>query len=270
MDKKLVLIITVILVSPVLFAQGKLYIVPRLGFHSGSYKGVDSVNNKQGFIKTKSFLRKDFIWGIKFTYTHKSLGVSLGIENGVYSSGFYRNEDKRLPNRVDIRSARSVGNHLLVIFIEPRYELIDLNIKMPKWLRNNPEKPYLVASRIAPFLGVEYRKMPGIFVNDYVEYNAEVTTSQYGDIPGSVFYHAYKTTQISLRGGIDWIFHNEDKRKFVITLMYSFAFKDAGYFRYHFYEPGIADFYFQTKTRGNGISLKVGVPIKLVTFKKNK
>src|SRR5258705_6365964 len=110
MYKKLVLIITVILVSPVLFAQGKLYIVPHLGFHSGSYKGVDSVNNKQSFIKTKPFLRKDFIIGVKLAYTNKSLGISAVIEQGVYSSGYYRNEDKRLPNQVDSKSARSVGN----------------------------------------------------------------------------------------------------------------------------------------------------------------
>jgi hypothetical protein len=270
MYKKFVLVIAVILVSPVLFAQGKLYIVPHIGFHSGAYKGVDSVNDKQNFIKTKPFLRKDFIIGFKLTYTYKSLGISAGIEQGVYSSGFYRNEDKSLPYRIDSKHTASEGNGPTILFIEPRYELFDFNIKMPKWLSNNPEKPYLVASRIAPFLGVEYRKMSRTFINDFVERNITLTTSQYGDIPATDFYHAYKTNQISFRGGIDWIFYNLEKRKFVITLMYSFAFKDAGYFRYHFYKPGIADFYFQTQTRGNGISLKAGIPIKLVDFGKNK
>jgi hypothetical protein len=245
-------------------------VVPHFGFHSGAYKGVDSVNRNQDFIKTKPFLRKDFICGIKLTYAGKSLGISMGIEQGAYSSGFYRNEDRSIPNRIDSRHTASEGNGPTILFIEPRYELFDFKVKMPKWLSNNPAKPYLIASRIAPFLGIEYRKMSRTFINDFVEYNVEVFTSQYGNIPGSDFYHANKNSQVSLRSGIDWIFYDGDKRKLIITLMYSFAFKDAGYYRYHFDKPNVADFYFQTQTRGNGISLKVGMPVKLVDFKKNK
>ena len=119
-------------------------------------------------------------------------------------------------------------------------------------------------SRIAPVLGIEFRQIrKRIFINDFIE-DASVTTSQFGTIPGSSFYHSYKPGQISLRAGMDWIFFDLEKRKFIITLLYSFAFRDAGYFRYHFSRPGVADFYFQTQTKGNGVALKLAVPVKVL------
>ncbi len=74
-----------------------------------------------------------------------------------------------------------------------------------------------------------------------------------------------------MKAGLEWSFYNREKYRVAINVMYSFAFKDAGYFRYHFSKPvqGI-DFYYQNTTRGNGITITAGVPIKLVDFSKHK
>ena len=266
MYPKIKLTVLGIIFSLGLIAQGKIYIVPYLGFYTGAYKGVDTVNNKQNFIKTKPFLGKDFTIGIKLNYYKNRLGITAGVGAAFYSTGFYRKEDKSNPLRVDSRSTISEGPWISY-FAETRYSLLDFNIKMPKWLSKNPEKPYLLVSNIAPFLGFEYRKVGKNFENDFRS-GAEIATSQ-GNIPGTVYYHAYKNTHTSMRAGIDWVFFNEAKRRFILTFMYQFAFKDAGYYRYHFSKPsrGI-DFYYQTTTRGNGFSIKAGVPIKIFENRK--
>ena len=259
------------LVSLGLFAQGKLYITPHINCFVAAYKGVDSVNKKQDFIKTKNFTRKDFLVGIKLTYLNKRFAVSAGIEEGIYASGFYyKKEPQNLANRIDSKETIAEGNGPNIIFIEVQTELSKyLNIKMPKWLSKNPEKPYLVVSKLAPFIGFERRQMQQTFINDFVEYNSAIQTSLYGNIPGSHLFHLNNSRHFLLRAGFDWVFYNEGKRRFIITFMYQLAFKDAGYWRYHFEKPsrGI-DFYYQTTTRGNGFSVKAGLPIKLFEINK--
>lgn len=270
MNSRIKLTILGILFSLEFFAQGKLYIVPQIDCFVGSIRGTDSINNKQFFIKTKDWTRKTFLFGIRLTYTNKSFGVSAGIDQALYSSAFYRNEDKSNANRIDSKHWEAEGNGPSAIFIESGYELLDFKAKMPAWLSHGTDKSYLFISRVAPLFGFEYRYMHNTFINHFTEYNVVIPTSQYGNIPGQSLYHAYKNTQVSLRVGADWVFLNEGKRRFVLTFMYHFAFKDAGYFRYHFYKPGVADFYYQTITKGNGFSIKAGVPIKIYENKKKR
>ena len=138
MYPKIKLSILGIVVSLGLFAQGKLYIVPQVDCFFGSIKGVDSTNNKQSFIKTRDLTRKIFLVGIRLTYTNKSFAISAGIDEALYSSAYYRNESKSIPNRIDSKHFEYENNGPLAIFIEPCYELFDFNVKMPKWLSHNP------------------------------------------------------------------------------------------------------------------------------------
>jgi hypothetical protein len=261
--------ILLIIVSLAAIAQGKLYIVPTIGYYSGTYKSVDSINKKQDFIYTQSLLGKDFSIGFSVAYLTKKVELGLGIESGFYSSGFKHSEPKLWPNRVDSRESRSQGQ-VWVYHIDCKYKLANFNIKLPQKIqRTQSDKSYLLVSSFFPFAGAEIRRLGRTFEQDYVEYNSGIGTSQFGSIPGSNYYHSYNRHHFSMRAGIDWIFYNREKRRFILTFMYKFAFNDAGYFRYHFEKPSRAiDFYYQTTTRGNGFSIKAGFPIKL--FKINK
>jgi hypothetical protein len=268
------IILTIIIgtiVSPSAFAQGKLYLIPHVGFYSGAYKSVDTVNSKQGIIYTKPFLGKDFSIGLALAYTHNKFEYSLGVESGFFSSGFKHTEPKLWPNRVDSKESLSQGE-VWVYKADAKYDFLGLNLKKPKkYLNKTTEKKYLVVSRFYPFIGAEIRRLGRTFVQDFVEYNSSIGTSTYGTIPGSNYYHSYKRHHFSIRAGFDWVFYDGEKRRFILTFMYQFAFKDAGYFRYHFSKPtqGI-DFYYQTTTRGNGLSIKAGFPIKLFEINKKK
>jgi|CXWL01.1.fsa_nt_gi hypothetical protein len=250
-------------------AQGKLYIAPQLGFYSGSYRGVDSVNSKQTLFTTRKFQWKQLIYGIKFSYYNDNFEFSTGIENGNYASGFSYGGDNSRPD--NITAGHSIAEGSNVIFGEFKHNLFSINIKLPKWLKRdkeNEEKPYLIVSRIMPMLGFEHRWMPRVFINHFEEFSG-VSTLQ-GNIPFAVSYNSYNSTHFSMRGGFDWVFYDGEKRKFIISLMYSFAFKDAGYFYYRFYHNTPQEFHYRDNTRGNGISLKIGIPVKLVEFGKNK
>ena len=257
-----------ILVSLGLKAQGKLYITPRIGFHTGSYDGVDSINNKQDLIKTRRFQQKWFHVGIYLSYIHDKYDLSMGIEQGDYTSGIYYGGDRYRPDNVIHKSSVATQNRIL--FTEFKYDAWGWNVKLPKWLKKelDTEKLYLIASRFMPMIGFEYRSMPvgGRFINDYEEFRSISTLN--GDIPYARLYHSYQQSQVALRAGVDWVFHDGEKRRFVVNLMYSFAFKDAGYWQYRFYHDTPREFHFRTTTRGNGLSLKIGVPIKLFEVKK--
>ena len=254
----------------ILSAQGKLYIVPHIGFYSGAYKTVDSVNSKQDIIYTRPFLRKDFTIGVTLAYTHKKFEYNLGIESGFYSSAYKHTEPKSWPFRIDSRESLSQGS-VLVYQGCIKYKAADFNIKLPHKFRiKHPEKPYLLTSNINPFIGAELRRLSRTFVQDFEEPSV-IFTSTYGTIPGVHYYHSYRRNHFSMRAGFDWVFYNSEKRRFIITLMYQFAFNDAGYFRYHFRKPSRGlDFYYQNTTRGNGFSIKAGVPIKIFENRKKR
>jgi hypothetical protein len=274
MQNKIKLSIICTIVSLAAMSQGKLFVTPYINCFLSAMKEVDSVNKKQDFIKTKNFMRKDFLVGIKLTYVNERFAISLGVEEGArYASGFsYNKEPKSLPNRIVSKETSAEDNGPTAIFIEAQYEFEKyLTVKMPKWLRGNSEKPYLIVSRVAPFIGFERRQMNHTFVNNFIENNTEIGTSLYGNISGSSQFHLNDSKQFSVRSGLDWVFYNGTKRRFILTLMCQFSFRDAGHFRYHFSKPtqGI-DFYYQTTTRGNGLSIKAGFPIKLFEINKKK
>ena len=257
------------IVSLAAIAQGKLYIIPAIGYYSGTYKTVDSVNRKQDIIYSRSFLGKDFSIGFSVAYSIKKIELSLGVESGFYSSGFKHSEPKSWPNRVDSHESLSQGE-VWVYNTDFKYKGANFNIKLP--LKKRPvlsDKSYLLVSSFFPFAGAEIRRLGRTFVQDFVEYNSGIGTSQFGSISGSNYYHSYSRHHFSMRAGFDWIFYNGEKTRFILTFMYKFAFNDAGYFRYHFEKPNMGiDFYYETTTRGNGFSIKAGFPIKL--FETNK
>jgi hypothetical protein len=183
----LTLLVNLPLVSS--FAQGKIYIIPTIGFYSGSYRGVDSINNKQPYIKSKPFLKKDFIMGIRIRYIKKNLGISVGIEQGKYSSGFEHFEDNSNPFRVISRESTSQGS-IHTFFAEAKYEIASFNLKKPKWLKriSDPDKPYMLVSRIAPLIGFEFRRIGNTFIQDYPE-GSEFSTSQ-ENIQGINWFHS--------------------------------------------------------------------------------
>ena len=266
---KCIFCIKLCIVSLWSFAQGKLYIVPQLGFYLGSYRGVDSVNKNQPYFTTRKFQWKQLIYGIKLSYYKNNFEFSAGIENGKYATGFYYGGDNSRPDNVVDRS--SAAEDYNAFFGELKHNLFPINIKLPKWLKRdkeNEEKPYLIVSRIMPMLDFEYRWMPRVFINNFEEFSGASTLQ--GNIPYAISYNSYYRTHVSMRSGFDWVFYDGEKRKFIINLMYSFAFKDAGYFYYRFYNDTPREFHFRNNTRGNGILLKIGIPVKLVEFGKNK
>ncbi|WP_462243526.1 hypothetical protein [Ferruginibacter sp.] len=171
--------------------------------------------------------------------------------------------------RVDSHESSSQGQ-VWVYYTDFKYKLVNFNIKLPKKIQlTHSSKSYLLVSSLFPFAGAEIRRLGSTFKQDFVEYNSAIGTSLFGNISGSNYYHSYNRHHFSMRVGFDWILYNRDKRRFVLTFMYKFAFNDAGYFRYHFKKPSMGiDFYYQNTTRGNGFSVKAGFPIML--FKTNK
>ncbi|HZH94311.1 MAG TPA: hypothetical protein VEY06_00440 [Flavisolibacter sp.] len=248
------------------FAQGKIYIVPTIGFYSGSYRGVDSINNKQDYIRTKPFFGKNFIYGVRLSYVNDNLGLSAGIENGHYSTGFKHFQDYSNPRSVE--SKEILSRSIAVFFQETRFEVANLNLKKPKWLKRSAatDKPYLLVSRIATLIGFEFRRMDNTFVQDFPN-SSEISTSQ-GDILGIHWFHLNNGKLFSMRTGFDWVFYDQEKRTFIISLIYSFAFEDAGYYHYRFNQDTPEEFQYRNNTRGNGFSLKVGVPICIFKNKK--
>lgn len=264
--KSFVLVLALLVVSPGLYAQGKLYLQPYFGFYVGAYRGIDSVNSKQDIIQNNSFWGKDFNVGGNFSYIKNSLSLNLGLEKAFFSAGYKRIEPKVYP-KVDQFTSIS-ETQALACYIESSYEAFNWNVKMPRWLASPGERKYIIVSKFAPLLGFEQRFMTGTFVNDYVFRNVSIATSQ-GTYRGSSYYHSYSKTHSAMRAGLTWSFYNEEKRKFFITLLYKFAFKDAGYFRFHFFSNFAPAFDYQTATKGNGFCIYAGVPIKLASFKKH-
>lgn len=250
-----------------LLAQGKFYITPQIGYISGSYSGVDCINRNQNLFTTRNFQWKQSIIGLKASYYKNKFETSIGIEEGVYASGFYYGGDRSI--QYNVISKHSLAQRCKVIFNEYKQDAFSWNIKMPKWLRSgeNSEDSYLIVSRIMPLIGLEYRILPrnGKFVNHLEEFRS--TTTIIGSIPFAQSYNSYNRSQLSIRTGLDWVFYDGEKRKFIITLMYSIAFKDAGYYNYRFYYDTPQEFQYRNRTRGNGISLKVGVPFKILEIK---
>lgn len=257
-----------ILFSPGLTGQGKIYLIPHAGFYTGSYRGEDSVNSKQHLIKSVPFLGKDFIVGVRVAYYGERWGVSAGIEQGNYSTGFRHRESRQDPYRVN--SFESSSERCIVLFAEARNEMLPWNLKKPRWLFHSSaaEKPNLLAGTVAPVAGIEYRYLSHTFINDFPE-ASEITTSQ-GSVPGTFWYHAEHKKQISLRAGVDITFYDNEKRKFILSFLYSVAFSSPGYFRYHFSPPGGSGFNFQNSTRGNGFSIKAAFPFKIAGIHPSK
>lgn len=248
-------------------SQGKLYIIPTVGFYSGSYSGVDSINEKQPYLKSRKFVSKDFLYALRISFLKGNLGLSLGIENGHYATGLEYYEPPNNSFRVVSREYASQGS-ILVVFEETKYELVNLNLKKPKQLRKEAkaDKQYLIVSRIAPLIGFEFRRMDNTFVQDFPESSA-FSTSQ-GNFSGTRQFHLHNRHHFSMRAGFDWMFYDREKRTFLINFIYSFAFKNAGYFHYRFEPNTPQEFQYRNTTGGNGFSLKVGVPVGI--FKKKK
>lgn len=254
-----------------LYAQSKIFIIPKIGFIFSSFKGVDSINNKQNLLETKPFTRKDLAVGISIKYLRKNFSVSMGLETGVYASGYYYDkEPKNVFPRIESKETSAEGNGPLVISLDVHYEpRQNFSLKKPKWVFKNSENEYLSTYKLSPFVGFEARKMQKTFINDFTEYNSVIGTNIYGDIYGSSTFHLNKQIHFLLRTGFDLILFKDNNRKLTLTIMYQLGFKEAGYWLYHFSKPtrGI-DFYYQTTTRGNGLSIKAGFPIKMLSVKK--
>ena len=278
MKMKILLTATCALFSLGLFAQGKIYIVPQIECFVGKIKNDKELNNKQNFVSERIFIKKYFLPGAKISYVNKISDLSIGIEAAIYGSGWQRNEKRSNSitvnpqgfDKIDSRHFEAEGNGPFSIFIDASREVLAFNKKMPRFLSKAPEKPYLFTTKIAPVVGLEYRFMQRTFVNDFTEGVGSIMTSQQGNIPGSSYFHLNHKGEFSIRTGADWIFYKDEKRRFILTVMYHFAFREAGYWRYHYSKPGVTDFYYQTSTRGNGFSFKAAFPIKLYENKKRR
>ena len=259
-----------------LHAQGKIYIVPQIECFVGKIKNDKELNNKQNFVSERIFIKKYFLPGAKISYVNKISDLSIGIEAAIYGSGWQRNEKRSNSitvnpqgfDKIDSRHFEAEGNGPFSIFIDASREVLAFNKKMPRFLSKAQEKPYLFTTKIAPVLGLEYRIMQRTFINDFVEGTTDIETSQQGNISGNSFFHLNHNGEFSIRTGINWIFYKDENRRFILTATYHFAFREAGYFRYHYSKQSVTDFYYQTSTRGNGFSFKAAFPIKLYENKK--
>jgi hypothetical protein len=249
-------------------AQKKVYFEPYLGFYVGNYKPVDSVNKKQDIIKTNTYGGKLFGIGGRLTYIDNNMVVSAGAESSHFSSGFKHIEPPVYP-KVD--SYESLGqDNCKSFYVQLGYHITDINIKKPRWMGKNKELPYLMVSKITPFIGFEFWMMTNSFRNDEISYQSSISTSS-GSISGSNQFHSYTNTHYGIRTGIDWVFYNREKRRFIIMLLYKIGFKDAGYFLYKFNGTSFSNaFDFQTTTKGSGFCIYAGVPIKLFQLKKKE
>lgn len=269
--KKIAIFVIVIFLSLGLFAQGKVFLEPYFGFFVGFSKENESVNRKQNIISHNYFGSKDLAVGGKISYKNDKYKVSLGYETSYYTSN-YRHRETGLP-RVEGRYSTSNGP-FNSIYGEYAKQLIDFNVKMPqglkKWMKGDKDYSYLISSKIYPILGIEYRFIYKDYVNDFNFPRSTVRTSEGNYYTDIEFLHLNSKANLIMRAGINWEFYNRDKHKLTLTILYKFAFKDAGYFRYHFKSSNNInpDFYYENTIRGNGFCIYLGVPIKLYNFKK--
>ena len=250
-----------------LFAQGKFYITPQVFAFVPSYKGVDSVNKKQTLLKTRNFARKDFLVGINLAYYNKPFYFSFGVEQAAYSTAFYQKDDGVLRYK-STSSALNVINY----YFEAKYDLWQYTKKIPKKWRNN-DNPYLIVSKISPYIGLDYLRTNKNIVeySNSILFGYQTGNTSVFDIPGIHNFYPNSRNHFGIRAGVDWTFYNGEKRKFILTFGYKFGFKSMGYHRYHFENPGRGiDFYYQTTTNGNGFTIKAGLPIKLFEINKKK
>lgn len=269
--KKIAIFVIVIFLSLGLFAQGKVFLEPYLGFFVGFSKENKSINRKQNIIGHNYFGSKDLAIGGKISYQNHKHKISLGYETSYYHSN-YRHRERGLP-RIEGRYSVSYG-HFNSIYGEYAKQLIDFNVKMPKsfkkWIKSDNEYSYLISSKISPVLGIEYRFFYTDFKNSFNEPRATIRTSQGNYYADTQFLHLNSKANLTMRAGVNWEFYNGEKHKFTLTFLYKFAFKDAGYIQYHFKSVNNInpEFDYQNTTRGNGFCIYLGLPIKLVTFKK--
>jgi hypothetical protein len=244
-----------------LLAQGKFYVTPQVFAFVGSYKGINEVNKNQDFIFSRNFTKKDFLIGASLSYYKEPLCISVGIEQAAYSSGFIYKVENRLYNKTAF-SGRNVVN----LYTEVKYDIWNYKKRIPKkWRNENNKDKFLIVSKFSPFIGF-----------DYLRYNLNTVSKEKNSIGGPVYRIPYemevyqnRKDNFGIRTGVDWTFYNGEKRKFVLSLAYKFAFNVLAYGNYRFQNlsRGI-DFKYQTSTRGNGFSIKAGFPIKLFETKK--
>ncbi|MCY7291148.1 MAG: hypothetical protein LH615_03100 [Ferruginibacter sp.] len=269
--KKIAIFVIVLFLSLELFAQGKLFLEPYLGFFVGFSKENNNINDKQNIINHNYFGSKDLAAGGKVSYTKNKNKLSLGYETSYYHSN-YQHRETGLP-RIEGRYSTGYGP-FNSIYIEYAKQLINFNVKMPhsfkKWIKAEDDYSYLISSKISPVLGIEYRFTYTDYVNDFNFPRSRVSTSQGNYYTDIEFLHLNKKANLTMRGGVNWEFYNGERHKITITLLYKFAFKDAGYIQYHFKSVNNInpEFDYQNTTRGNGFCIYLGLPIKLYTFKK--
>lgn len=269
--KKIAIFVIVLFLSLELFAQGKIYLEPYLGTFVGFSKENEQINSKQNIISHNYFGSKDLAVGGKISFKNDKHKVSLGYETSYYNSN-YRHRESGLP-RVEGRYSSGEGP-FNSIYGEYAKQLFDFNVKMPKgfkkWMYDDKEYSYLITSQISPVIGLEYRFIYTDYVNDFNFPRSTIRTSQGNYYTDIEFLHLNSKANLTMRAGLNWEFYNGEKHKFTITCLYKFAFKDAGYFQYHFKSVNNTnpEFDYQNTTRGNGFCIYLGVPIKLYTFKK--
>jgi hypothetical protein len=267
-----------VLLSLGLVAQEKFYIEPSLGFFVGYSKEDRSVNQFQNLINHYYFGGKDLSVGLKLSYIKNKHKLSLGYETSYYASNF-KHLESGLP-RVDSRFSSSIGP-VNSIFAEYANSALKLFVKLPKFLHkksSGSETLYLINSKISPLFGLEFRYFSkGALDENNRAYfqNVGFRTSRGNYIADSTKYlQLYSKSNLTMRSGILWEFYNNDKHLCTLTILYKFAFKDAGFIRYRFIStennPNNPPFLYQNTTRGNGFLIALGVPIKLFTIlKKN-
>ena len=184
--KKIAIFVIVIFLSLGLFAQGKVFLEPYLGFFVGFSKENEQINSKQNIISHNYFGGKDLAVGGKISYKNNENKVSLGYETSYYHST-YRHRETGLP-RVEGRYGTFYGP-FNSIYGEYAKQLIDFNVKMPKsfrkWFKADNDYNYLISSKISPVIGLEYRFIYTDYVNDKNEPRATIRTTQgnyYADV----------------------------------------------------------------------------------------
>lgn len=270
--KKNAIFIVVLFLSLEVYAQGEIYLEPYLGTFVGFSKENKQINGKQNIISHNYFGSKDLVAGGKISYKNNKHKVSLGYETSYYSSN-YRHRESGLP-RVEGRYSHGDGP-FNSIYAEYAKQLIDFNVKMPrslkKWLKADQDYTYLITSKISPVIGFECRFIYTDYVNDSNFPRSTIRTSQGNYYTDIEFLHLNSKANLTMRAGLNWEFYNGEKHKLTLTVLYKFAFKDAGYYQYHFKSVNNInpEFDYQNTTRGNVFCIYISVPIKLFSFKKS-
>ena len=269
--KKITIFVIVIFFSLELFAQGKVFLEPNLGFFVGRSKENPAINKNQNIINHYYFGGKDLAVGGKLSYKYFKSKFSIGYETSYYTSE-YKHIETGLP-RINSLSSAGYGP-FNSIYGEYAKQSTNFNVKMPrsfrKWMKGDNDYNYLISSKISPFIGMEYRFIYTDYKNDYNDPHAIILTSKGNYYADTQYLHLNSKANVTMRAGLNWEFYNGEKHKFTITFLYKFAFKNAGYVQYHFKSVNNTnpEFDYQTTTRGNGFCIYLGVPIKLYTFKK--